>query len=37
MKQSDTFLGGGQVHGEDHLWLIVNDPAAHSELRSLST
>ena len=30
MKQGDTFLGGSQVHGEDHLWLIVNDPSAHS-------
>jgi hypothetical protein len=30
MKQSDTFLGGGEVHGEDHLWLILNDPSAHA-------
>ena len=29
MRQGDTFLGGGPVHGEDHLWLIVNDPSAH--------
>jgi len=30
MKQGDTFLGGGQIHGEHHLWLIVNEPSAHS-------
>ena len=30
MKQGDTFLGGGEVHGEDHLWLIINDPPAHA-------
>ncbi|HEV7925063.1 MAG TPA: hypothetical protein VGR14_06900 [Verrucomicrobiae bacterium] len=30
MKQGETFLGGSEVHGEDHLWLIVNDPSAHS-------
>jgi hypothetical protein len=30
MKPGDTFLGGGEVHGEDHLWLVINDPAAHS-------
>ena len=23
----DTFLGGGQVHGRHHLWIIINDPA----------
>ena len=32
MKQGDTFLGGGEVHGEDHLWLIINDPSAHAGL-----
>ena len=30
MKLGDTFLGGGEVHGEDHLWLVINDPSAHS-------
>jgi CTP:molybdopterin cytidylyltransferase MocA len=25
----DTFLGGSEVHGEDHLWIVINDPAAH--------
>jgi hypothetical protein len=34
-RQGDTFLGGGQVHGEDHLWLIVNAPSAHSGLALL--
>ena len=29
MKPGDTFLGGGEVHGEDHLWLVINDPSAH--------
>lgn len=32
MKQGDTFLGGGEIHGEHHLWLILNDPAAHHHL-----
>jgi hypothetical protein len=30
MKAGDAFLGGEEVHGEDHLWIIVNDPAAHA-------
>jgi hypothetical protein len=30
MKQGDTFLGGSQVHGEDHLWLLSSDPSVHS-------
>jgi mRNA-degrading endonuclease toxin of MazEF toxin-antitoxin module len=25
----DTFLGGAEVHGDDHLWVIINDPQAH--------
>jgi hypothetical protein len=25
----DTFLGGGEVHGANHLWIVLNDPAAH--------
>lgn len=29
MKPGDTFLGGGEVHGTHHLWVVVNDPAAH--------
>ena len=23
----DTFLGGEEVHGEHHLWIVINDPA----------
>ena len=30
MKQGDTFLGGAEVHGEDHLWVIINEPSAHA-------
>jgi len=30
MKPGDTFLGGGEVHGENHLWLVINDPHAHA-------
>jgi hypothetical protein len=29
MKQGDAFLGGGQLHGEDHLWFIINKPEDH--------
>lgn len=29
MKPGDTFLGGGEVHGSHHLWVVMNDPAAH--------
>lgn len=29
VSQGDTFLGGGQVHGVDHLWIVINDPAQH--------
>lgn len=29
MKPGDTFLGGGEVHGSHHLWVVVNNPAAH--------
>lgn len=25
----DTFLAGEEVHGAHHLWVIINDPAAH--------
>jgi hypothetical protein len=25
----DTFLGGAEVHGEHHLWVVINDPQAH--------
>jgi hypothetical protein len=28
----DTFLGAREVHGADHLWIIINDPAAHDDL-----
>jgi hypothetical protein len=24
----DTFLGGAEVHGGDHLWVVINDPQA---------
>jgi hypothetical protein len=30
MRRGDTFLGGGEAHGENHLWLVINDPSAHS-------
>ena len=35
MKQGDTFLGGGELHGEDHLWLVINNPSAHAGLALL--
>lgn len=25
----DTYLGGAAVHGEDHLWIVINEPAKH--------
>jgi len=25
----DAFLGGAEDHGDDHLWVIINDPQAH--------
>ena len=28
----DAFLGGGQVHGRHHLWIIINEPVAHGEV-----
>ena len=28
MKPGDTFLGGGEMHGTHHLWIVINDPAA---------
>jgi hypothetical protein len=30
MKLGDSFLGGGEVHGAHHLWLVINDPSAHA-------
>ena len=27
----DTFLGGEQVHGSHHLWIVINDPGQHSD------
>lgn len=30
IAQGDTFLGGAEVHGEDHLWVVINDPQAHN-------
>lgn len=32
MKQGDAFLGGGEIHGEHHLWLVINNPAAHGDV-----
>ena len=32
MNQGDCFLGGGELHGSDHLWIVINDPAAHGGL-----
>lgn len=29
-KLGDTFLGGREVHGVDHLWIVINDPARHN-------
>lgn len=29
VAQGDTFLGGADLHGDDHLWIIINDPNAH--------
>jgi hypothetical protein len=26
----ETFYGGGEVHGADHLWIVINDPQAHN-------
>ncbi len=28
----DTFHGGSELHGKNHLWLVVNDPAQHDGL-----
>lgn len=30
IAQGDTFLGGAELHGEDHLWVVINDPQAHN-------
>jgi len=32
VNQGDCFLGGGELHGSDHLWIVINDPAAHGGL-----
>jgi hypothetical protein len=29
VAQGDTFLGGGDLHGSDHLWVVINEPQAH--------
>jgi len=26
VSQGDTFLGGSEVHGTDHLWIVINEP-----------
>ena len=31
-EQGDTFYGGGELHGKNHLWIIINDPSQHSGL-----
>ncbi|MDE3068445.1 MAG: hypothetical protein KGJ60_12985 [Verrucomicrobiota bacterium] len=28
-EQGDTFFGGAELHGKDHPWVIINDPAQH--------
>ncbi len=32
MRQGDTFLGGREVHGENHLWIVLNEPAGHGDI-----
>lgn len=32
MRRGDTFVGGGEIHGEHHLWVIINDPPAHNDV-----
>jgi hypothetical protein len=32
VAQGETFLGGGEVHGKDHLWIVINDPQAKNEV-----
>lgn len=27
--RGDAFYGGRELHGDDHLWIVINDPAAH--------
>ncbi len=29
VAQGDTFLGGAVLHGDDHLWIVINDPNVH--------
>ena len=28
----DTFFGGGELHGTNHLWIVINDPAQRDGL-----
>jgi len=28
----DTFYGGSELHGKNHLWIVINDPARHEGL-----
>src|SRR6266481_5932540 len=28
----DTFYGGSELHGRNHLWIVINDPARHDGL-----
>ncbi len=32
VAQGDTFLGGPGLHGDDHLWIVINDPHAHKDI-----
>jgi hypothetical protein len=25
----DTFYGGGEIHPDNHLWVVINDPTQH--------
>ncbi len=30
MQLGDSFLGGGEVQGENHLWFVINDPPSRN-------
>lgn len=32
MKEGDAFLGGGQLHGADHLWFVIDKPEDHDDV-----
>lgn len=29
VTQGDTFYGGADIHGDDHLWIVINSPPEH--------